>query len=127
MVVSGLPNSRPDHAEVAAEVALAFCEEISSRTAPDGEPLRMRIGMHSGPVVAGVIGTRKFAYDLWGDTVTTASRMETHGASGAIHVTEATYERLKHRFRFEERGEVDIKGIGTMRTYFLTGRSNGEG
>jgi adenylate cyclase len=126
MVVSGLPNPRPDHAEAAAEVALAFCEEISNRTAPGGEPLRMRIGMHRGPVVAGVIGTRKFAYDLWGDTVNTASRMETHGASGAIHVTEATYERLRHRFRFEERGEVDIKGIGSMRTYFLTGRAGAE-
>ena len=122
MFVSGLPNAREDHAETAAEVALSFRDEMATRTAPDGDPLRIRIGMHTGPVVAGVIGTRKFTYDLWGDTVNTASRMESHGSSGAIHVSQETYERLRHRYQFEERGEVEIKGIGKMRTYFLTGR-----
>lgn len=122
MVASGLPTPRADHVEAAAEVALAFREDAATRTAPDGEPLRIRIGMHTGPVVAGVIGTRKFTYDLWGDTVNTASRMESHGVNGEIHVSEATHQRLRDRYAFEERGEVEIKGIGAMRTYFLTGK-----
>jgi adenylate cyclase len=125
MVVSGLPRARPDHAEAAADLALAFREAVATQTAPDGEPLQVRIGMHTGPVVAGVIGTRKFTYDLWGDTVNTASRMEAQGVSGAIHVTEATYAPLRQGYRFEARGEVDVKGIGPMRTYFLTGKAEG--
>jgi class 3 adenylate cyclase len=84
--------------------------------------MRMRIGIHSGPVIAGVIGTDKFAYDLWGDTVNTASRMESHGVEGAIQVTETTYQRLQPCYEFEERGVVEIKGKGVMRTYFLTGK-----
>lgn len=122
MVASGLPTPRADHAEVAAEVALALCAEMSTRTAPDGRPLRVRIGIHTGPVVAGVIGRRRFAYDLWGDTVNTASRMESHGDNGTVHVSETTYQLLHQRYTFQERGIVEIKGMGPMRTYFLTGR-----
>lgn len=122
MAVSGLPMPRPDHAEAAADLALALCDEMARRSAPDGSPLQMRIGIHTGPVVAGVIGQRKFAYDLWGDTVNTASRMESHGVGGAIQVSEATYARLRRRYAFEERGAIEIKGKGAMRTYFLTGR-----
>jgi class 3 adenylate cyclase/ActR/RegA family two-component response regulator len=122
MMVSGLPTPRPDHAEVAAELALALRDEMANRIAPHGRPMRMRIGIHSGPVIAGVIGTDKFAYDLWGDTVNTASRMESHGVEGAIQVTETTYQRLQPCYEFEERGIVEIKGKGVMRTYFLTGK-----
>ena len=119
MMVSGLPTPRYDHAEIAADLALALREEMASRVAPHGGPLLMRIGMHTGPVVAGVIGTMKFAYDLWGDTVNIASRMESHGVGGAIQVTEATYRRLQDRYVCEERGAVEIKGKGAMCTYLL--------
>ena len=122
MAVGGVPEPRADHARAAAEMALAMQAEVAGRTRPDGGPLRLRIGIHTGPVVAGVIGTRKFAYDLWGDAVNTASRMESHGVPGAVQVTEATYQRLKERYCFEERGTVDVKGKGPMQTYLLTGR-----
>ena len=93
-----------------------------------GKSLRIRIGIHTGPVIAGVIGTRKFSYDLWGDTVNTASRMESHGVSGEIHVSSETYRHLKDAYRFSERGRVHIKGKGEMETYLLTDRiPNGEG
>ena len=82
----------------------------------------MRIGFHTGPVVAGVIGTKKFIYDLWGDTVNVASRMESHGLPGHIQVTETTYQVLRHQYLFRKRGQVEIKGRGQMLTYLLTDR-----
>jgi class 3 adenylate cyclase len=94
MVVGGLPDPRPDHAVAVANMALAMREEVAGRFDPSGRPLAVRIGIDTGPVVAGVIGTSKFSYDLWGDTVNTASRMESHGLAGCIQVTARTYERL---------------------------------
>jgi class 3 adenylate cyclase len=86
------------------------------------DPLQMRIGIHTGPVEAGVIGTKKFAYDLWGDTVNTANRMESYGVPGKIQVTMETYERLKHKYLLEKRHLITVKGKGEMKTYFLLGR-----
>jgi class 3 adenylate cyclase len=122
MVVSGLPIPRSDHAEVMAELALEMQAAIANMVLPNVSSLQVRIGIHTGPVIAGVIGWRKFAYDLWGDTVNTASRMETHGLPGKIQVSKAYYELLKGKYNFEERGEIDVKGKGKMRTFFLTGR-----
>jgi class 3 adenylate cyclase len=87
-----------------------------------GEELSIRIGIHTGPVVAGVIGKRKFIYDVWGDTVNTASRMESHGEPGTIHVTDDTRQLLKDMYELRPRGEIQIKGKGPMTTWFLVGR-----
>jgi class 3 adenylate cyclase len=122
MVVGGLPDLRRDHAEAVAEMALAMRREAATRTDPSGRSLQMRIGLDSGPVVAGVIGTARFSYDLWGDTVNTASRMESHGLPGCIQVTERTYQRLRDRYRFQRREPVQVKGKGKMRTYILLAR-----
>jgi len=123
MVVGGLPTNRPDHAEAIAEMALDMQKEIVRFKGGDGKPFRLRIGINTGPVVAGVIGTKKFTYDLWGDTVNVASRMESHGLEGRIQVTEATYERLKDKYLFEPRGATPVKGKGEMMTYWLLGRT----
>jgi class 3 adenylate cyclase len=122
MVVGGLPEPRPDHAEAVAEMALAMREEVATRDDPGGRPLAVRIGIDTGPVVAGVIGRSRFSYDLWGDTVNTASRMESHGVTGCIQVTARTYERLRDDFRFQRRGPIPVKGKGEIVTYFLVGR-----
>jgi class 3 adenylate cyclase len=122
MAVGGLPAPRPDHAEAVAEMALAVREEVPRHLDPSGQPLALRIGIDTGPVVAGVIGTTKFSYDLWGDTVNTASRMESQGVVGCIQVTERTYRRLRDRYRFERRGPIQVKGKGELVTWFLLGR-----
>ncbi len=121
MMAGGLPGLRADHAEAVATMALEMAEVAAGWQTPTGDPLALRIGIHCGPVVAGVIGWKKFSYDLWGDTVNTASRMESHGAAGRIHVSSAVHEKLSSTFEFEDRGEVEIKGKGPMRTYFLVG------
>jgi adenylate cyclase len=123
MVAGGIPTPRPDHAEAVAEMALALREEAGRHLDPTGRPLAVRIGIDTGPVVAGVIGSSKFSYDLWGDTVNTASRMESHGVPGCIQVTERTYARLKDAYRFECRGPIQVKGKGELVTWFLLGRS----
>lgn len=122
MVVGGLPTPSTDHAESIAEMALDMLAIIAAFSTQEGKTLKLRIGINTGPVEAGVIGTKKFTYDLWGDTVNTANRMESHGQPGAIQLTVNTYERLKDKFILEERGIIDVKGKGAMMTYFLVGR-----
>ncbi len=122
MVVGGVPVPRPDHAAAIAEMALDMQLAMAQFNAVSSEPFRIRIGINTGPVVAGVIGTHKFTYDLWGDTVNIASRMESQGIAGSIQVAPATYQLLRDMYQFEERGEIDVKGKGAMVTYLLTGR-----
>jgi adenylate cyclase len=121
MVVSGVPQPRPDHAETIARLALDMRDAVQAIAAATGRPLSIRIGISSGPVVAGVVGTKKFFYDVWGDAVNVASRMESTGIAGKIQVSEATYALIKDRFEFEARGEIEVRGKGTMRTWFLLG------
>lgn len=122
MAVAGVPIRSPHHAEQMADMALDMQQVIARHSHDRGQSLQIRIGLHSGPVVAGVIGRRKFAYDLWGDTVNTAARMESHGVPGEIQVTPATYALLAPRYRFEDRGLIDIKGKGAMQAFLLKGR-----
>ena len=123
MVVGGLQTPREDHLEAIAAMALEMREAAARFMRLDGTPLRLRIGIHAGPVVAGVIGIRKFIYDLWGDTVNIASRMESQGLPGEIQVTAAVHARLRRHFQFVERGSVDIKGLGPITTFLLRGRN----
>lgn len=119
MVASGLPNLRSDHAHAIADMALEMQKEIALFNIRRNISVSIRIGINTGSVVAGVIGKKKFIYDLWGDAVNTASRMESHGIPGAIQVTPSTYELLKNAYFFEERGIIEIKGKGMMTTYLL--------
>ncbi|HIK12987.1 MAG TPA: GAF domain-containing protein [Oscillatoriaceae cyanobacterium M33_DOE_052] len=121
MAVGGVPLPTKNHAEAIANMALEMQQEIKNFYQEDGQPFQIRIGINTGPAVAGVIGTKKFIYDLWGDTVNVASRMESHGEAGRIQVTAATYERLKSKYVLERRGTIVVKGKGEMITYWLNG------
>ncbi|MBD1843292.1 response regulator [Cyanobacteria bacterium FACHB-63] len=122
MVVGGLPLPHPDHADAIAEMALDMQNAIAQLNQATGESFAIRIGINTGAVVAGVIGARKFTYDLWGDTVNIASRMESQGVPGSIQTTRATYERLRDRYLFEKRGAIEVRGRGAMITYWLKER-----
>ncbi|TAE53499.1 MAG: adenylate/guanylate cyclase domain-containing protein [Nostocales cyanobacterium] len=119
MVVGGLPTPRSDHAIAVAKMALEMQRSICKFKTPHGECFQLRIGINTGSVVAGVIGLKKFSYDLWGDAVNVASRMESHGVVGKIQVSEITYFYLQDHFQLEKRGEIKVKGRGMMTTYFL--------
>jgi class 3 adenylate cyclase/succinate dehydrogenase hydrophobic anchor subunit len=121
MVVGGVPTARADHAQAVARMALEMRDSVAERRFFGTRQLRMRIGIHTGPAVAGVIGRKKFIYDLWGDTVNTASRMESHGAPGEIQLSDATRVALGEGWAFEDRGVSEIKGKGPMRTWWLKG------
>lgn len=118
MVAAGVPRRRPDHAPILTQLALDIRDYVSQHEFR-GQRLVFRIGLNSGPVVAGVIGRKKFIYDLWGDAVNTASRMESHGVGGFVQITEATYELIKNDFICEARGRVDVKGKGEMNVWYV--------
>ncbi|MDB5882044.1 MAG: hypothetical protein JWP43_1922 [Ramlibacter sp.] len=120
MAAAGLPQPRPDHAAAAAQMARDMLDAVARVALETGEALQVRIGLNSGPVVAGVIGRKKFIYDLWGDTVNTASRMESHGIPGAIQCTEVTAGLLRPAFALHARGTVQVDGKGPMQTYLLS-------
>lgn len=122
MVVSGVPMPRPDHVEAIARLALDMARAVAGLRDPRGDPVPLRIGIAAGPVVAGVVGARRFFYDVWGDAVNVAARMESTDPEGRIQVPQNVYERLRDEFVFEERGEIPIKGKGLMRTWYLVGR-----
>jgi adenylate cyclase len=122
MVAAGVPTPRPDHARALALMALDMLDAMRSSDDVGHLGLELRVGINSGPVVAGVIGRKRFLYDLWGDAVNTASRMESHGTPGRIQITRATYELLIDEFEFEPRGTVMVKGKGEMEAWYLVGR-----
>ncbi|WP_343044592.1 adenylate/guanylate cyclase domain-containing protein [Allomesorhizobium camelthorni] len=123
MVAGGLPEKQEGHARAVAEIALDMLEVTAALSRELGEEIAVRIGIHSGPAVAGVIGSRKLFYDVWGDTVNTAARMEQHGQAGRIQVSHEARQAIGDGYSFEERGMVLIKGKGRMKLHFLTGRA----
>jgi class 3 adenylate cyclase len=122
MVAAGVPTARTDHAQALANLALDMVAAVQPGGAVGDLKLQLRIGINSGPVVAGVIGRKRFLYDLWGDAVNTASRMESAGVPNRIQVTRATYELIRDEFVLEPRGMVAVKGKGEIETWYLTGR-----
>jgi len=122
MVVSGVPEALPDHAAALADLALEIRDELAGLVDHKGRAVPVRIGIASGPVVAGVVGTRKFFYDVWGDAVNIASRMESTSEVGMIQVAPQTHELIAARFELQERGVIEVRGKGPMTTWFLIGR-----
>ncbi len=125
MVAAGVPTPRPDHAHALAHVALDMLDAMRRQEELAALGLELRIGINSGPVIAGVIGRKRFLYDLWGDAVNTASRMESHGTAGRIQITRATYELLADEFECEPRGTISVKGKGEVEAWYLLGPSDG--
>jgi adenylate cyclase len=124
MVVGGLPETRPGHATAIAEMALDMREMLDRLNRRNRGSLKLRIGINTGPVVAGIIGRKKFSYDLWGETVNVASRMETHAPPGKIQVAVSSWERLRDQYHFERRGSFRVKGMGVMKAYLLISRKD---
>jgi adenylate cyclase len=127
MCVAGVPRRRADHAQAAARLALDMRAYVDELHAGGEDQIDFRIGMNSGPCVGGVIGLRKFVFDIWGDPVNTASRMESHGVPGRIHLSDATYELIREEFECEPRGTIEVRGKGAMRTWFLIGERRARG
>jgi class 3 adenylate cyclase len=119
MVAAGIPDRRDDHAEVLVACALEMVDAVEAIPARHGRRIRFRFGIHSGPVVAGVIGKSRFHFDLWGDVVNVAARMESHGEAGRVQISDATHDLVKDRFQFEPRRTISVKGKGTMSTWFV--------
>jgi len=124
MVASGIPSPRPDHAQALVSMALDIRDLMETRVFVGERRLKFRIGINSGPVVAGVIGRKKFIYDLWGDAVNTASRMESHGVGGAIQITRSTYDLIKDDFDCLPMSPVQVKGKGEMEVWHVRGRAD---
>jgi len=126
MAAAGVPAMTPDHAARAVHLSLDMLDAVAHFNERGGHALQVRIGVASGPVVAGVIGKRMYVYDVWGDAVTTASRMESHGVAGRVQVSETTRQHLGEPFTLEERGALEVEGVGEIRTWFVSGRQSTE-